>query len=281
MNDYINYYDLLGINKSANVDEIKSAYRNQAKKWHPDLNKDPKAPQMAKKINEAKEILLNEEKRKEYDLYLENYKNGIYDELNKKQNYHNYNNNYEEKTYTKWEYFIFYLKYYKASIFRKFIAIIFVLLESLLCFILQSINYMFAYLISYFGYYITSGLFILGIVLITLLIIKPLLCLYVSIISPKGLLSKAIFFISFDIDISFSSVNSNRLIIAFVNPFFIALSISILLALNISYLYFIKLDAIFNIALFLSSSVSIANFFDASLVLIKILFNFSIFFSIY
>ncbi|MBQ9024630.1 MAG: DnaJ domain-containing protein [Bacilli bacterium] len=175
MNDYINYYDLLGINKSANVDEIKSAYRNQAKKWHPDLNKDPKAPQMAKKINEAKEILLNEEKRKEYDLYLENYKNGIYDELNKKQNYHNYNNNYEEKTYTKWEYFIFYLKYYKASIFRKFIAIIFVLLESLLCFILQSINYMFAYLISYFGYYITSGLFILGIVLITLLIIKPIL----------------------------------------------------------------------------------------------------------
>ena len=58
MNDYINYYDLLGIDRNASSDEIKSAYRNQAKKWHPDLNKDPKAPEMAKKINEAKETLV-------------------------------------------------------------------------------------------------------------------------------------------------------------------------------------------------------------------------------
>lgn len=175
MNDYINYYDLLGVSKNATSDEIKKAYRELAKKWHPDLNKDPKAPEMAKKVNEAKEILLNEEKRKEYDIYLDNYKNGIYDNLDKKQNYQSYNNNYEEKTYTKWEYFMFYLKYYNVSFFRKIIATIFVLLESLLCFILQSINYILAYLIAYFGYYIAAGLFILGIVLITLLIIKPIL----------------------------------------------------------------------------------------------------------
>jgi len=178
MNDYINYYDLLGIDKNANSDEIKKAYRELAKKWHPDLNKDPKAPEMAKKENKEKEIVLNDEKRKEYDLYLDNYKNGIYDNLDKKQNYKNYNNNYEEKTYTKWEYFIFYLKYYKINKFRKIIGTIFVLLESLLCFILQSINYILAYIIAYFGYYIAWGLLILGFILILMIIIKPIFNLH-------------------------------------------------------------------------------------------------------
>ena len=184
MNDYINYYDLLGVNKTASKDEIKSAYRNLAKKWHPDLNKDPKAPEMAKKINEAKETLLDDIKRKDYDIYLDNYKSGIYDNLNRKTNT-NYNtnnystsynqNNYEEKTYTKWEYFIFYLKYYNVSLFRKIFAIIFVLLESLFCFILQSINYILAFIISYLGYYLTYGFKILGCLLIICMIIKPIL----------------------------------------------------------------------------------------------------------
>ena len=175
MNDYINYYDLLGIKKDANNDEIKTAYRNLAKKWHPDLNKDPKAPEMARKINEAKEILLDEEKRKEYDLYLHNYKNGIYDNLNKKQNYQNYNNNYEEKTYTKWQYFIFYLKYYNVSIFRKIIASLFVILESLFCLILQIVNYILSFITVYLGYYLYYGFLLLGGILLILVIIKPIL----------------------------------------------------------------------------------------------------------
>ena len=172
MNDYINYYDLLGISKNASTDEIKTAYRNLAKKWHPDLNKDPKAPEMARKINDAKEILLNDDKRKEYDLYLDNYKNSIYDNLNKKQNYQNYNNNYEEKTYTKWEYFIFYLKYYNTNIFRKIIGSIFVLLESLLCSILQFINYILAFIIIYFGFYLVYGFAIIAGLLTLLIVVK-------------------------------------------------------------------------------------------------------------
>ena len=170
MSDYINYYDLLGISKDASNDEIKKAYRDQAKKWHPDLNKDPKAPEMARKINEAKEILLDENKRKEYDIYLDNYKNGIYDKINK----NTYNNNYEEKTYTKWEYFKLYLKYYKTGIFRKILATICVLLESLLCMILQGINFLLAYLIASFGYYITFVLIIIAIALIVIIIVKTI-----------------------------------------------------------------------------------------------------------
>ena len=180
MNDYINYYDLLGISKNATSEEIKKAYRNQAKKWHPDLNKDPKAPEMAKKINEAKEILLDEFKRKEYDNYLNNYKNDAYDNINKKQEEYGkkpsytekQSNTYEEKTYTKWEYFKLYLKYYKKSKPRKALAVILVLLETILCLLLEGINLLFAYTISYFGYYIAFGLLITGGILLFLVLIK-------------------------------------------------------------------------------------------------------------
>ena len=180
MNDYINYYDLFGIDKNASNEDIKKAYRNLAKKWHPDLNKDPKAPEMAKKINEAKEILLDENKRKEYDNYLNNYKNDAYDNINKRQEQdgtkpsytEEQGNNYEEKTYTKWEYFKLYLKYYKKSKPRKVLACILVFLETLLCLILDGINLLFAYLIAYFGYYLAILLLIGGILLIFLIIIK-------------------------------------------------------------------------------------------------------------
>ena len=184
MNDYINYYDLLGVNKNASVEEIKKAYRNQAKKWHPDLNKDPKAPEMSKKINEAKEILLDENKRKDYDLYLNNYKSNIYDNLdkqnkdNKAHNTQNYDSSknkfYEEKTYTKWQYFLFYLKYYKVSILHKILSTVLVLLESLFCTILQLIIYIIAFILSYFGFYLATGLIILGFVLLFLVITKPI-----------------------------------------------------------------------------------------------------------
>ena len=53
-----NYYDILGLNKDASADEIKSAYRNMAKKYHPDLNKNnPEAAEKFKEVNEAYECL--------------------------------------------------------------------------------------------------------------------------------------------------------------------------------------------------------------------------------
>ncbi|MGB7340100.1 MAG: J domain-containing protein [Phototrophicaceae bacterium] len=64
------YYDLLGINKNASEDEIKKAFRKQAKKHHPDANPDdPSAEDRFKEVNEAYETLSDPQKRQQYDMF--------------------------------------------------------------------------------------------------------------------------------------------------------------------------------------------------------------------
>ena len=64
------YYDVLGISKSATEAEIKSAFRKKAKEFHPDLNKDnPDAAEKFKEAQEAYSVLSDENKRKMYDQY--------------------------------------------------------------------------------------------------------------------------------------------------------------------------------------------------------------------
>ena len=64
------FYKTLGIDKSANADEIKKSYRKLAMKYHPDQNKDnPKAEEKLKEINEAYDVLKDEQKRAAYDHY--------------------------------------------------------------------------------------------------------------------------------------------------------------------------------------------------------------------
>ena len=60
-------YETLEINEKASADEIKKAYRKLARKYHPDVNKDPQAEEKFKEINAAYEVLSNPEKKQQYD----------------------------------------------------------------------------------------------------------------------------------------------------------------------------------------------------------------------
>lgn len=64
---YKDYYQTLGVSRTATEKDIKSAYRKLARQYHPDVNKDPKATERFKLINEAYEVLSDAKKRSKYD----------------------------------------------------------------------------------------------------------------------------------------------------------------------------------------------------------------------
>src|SRR5215204_2631105 len=68
--EYVDYYKILGRDKSASTEDIKKAYRKLARKLHPDINpNDKEAHKKFQQINEANEVLSDPEKRKKYDQY--------------------------------------------------------------------------------------------------------------------------------------------------------------------------------------------------------------------
>jgi curved DNA-binding protein len=75
--EFIDYYEILGVDKNAGQEDIKKAYRKQARKYHPDLNpNDASAKQRFQRINEANEVLSDPEKRKKYDQYGKDWQHG-------------------------------------------------------------------------------------------------------------------------------------------------------------------------------------------------------------
>ena len=61
------YYSVLGVKREATEKEIKSAYRQLAKKWHPDVNSDPNATKVFQGIKDAFEVLGSPERKALYD----------------------------------------------------------------------------------------------------------------------------------------------------------------------------------------------------------------------
>ena len=132
----IDYYELLGIKKNASVEEIKKAYRDMVKKYHPDINKSSDASKIIISLNEAKETLLDEDKRKEYDELLNEIKyskqyttskeNNTYKEKTKE-----YKENYSESYVTRWQFLMTYFKFGKDKVIFKIIKTFLVMLNYL------------------------------------------------------------------------------------------------------------------------------------------------------
>ena len=77
MQNFRNYYEILGVPKTATADEIKRSYRRLARKYHPDLNPNDKAAEERfKDIGEAYEVLSDTTKRQQYDRFGQYWKQG-------------------------------------------------------------------------------------------------------------------------------------------------------------------------------------------------------------
>lgn len=102
MNKFMDYYNILGIKHDASDNDIKKAFRNLAKEWHPDTKKHSReeATKMFAEISTAYEILSDPEKRKKYDSF-RNY-TGVYYNFQREAGFTNHSHEGEWEDLSRW-----------------------------------------------------------------------------------------------------------------------------------------------------------------------------------
>lgn len=197
----MDFYELLGIKKDATKEEIKKAYRDMVKRYHPDVNKSDEASKIIISLNEAKETLLDDDKRSEYDKLLNDinhsktYSNDSTSYSAKKEEY---KENYSESYVTRWQFLMTYLNFGKDKLGIKFLKTFIVIINYLVFFIIKAFTLIFIFLLEVFENlinYIGIILMIVGVynfiedeiaISITLFLIGVLLILIKELILNKS-----------------------------------------------------------------------------------------------
>ena len=197
----MDFYELLGIKKDATKEEIKKAYRDMVKRYHPDVNKSDEASKIIISLNEAKETLLDDDKRSEYDKLLNDinhsktYSNDSTSYSAKKEEY---KENYSESYVTRWQFLMTYLNFGKDKLGIKFLKTFIVIINYLVFFIIKAFTLIFIFLLEVFENlinYIGIILMFIGVynfiedeiaISITLFIIGVLLILIKELILNKS-----------------------------------------------------------------------------------------------
>lgn len=151
----IDFYELLGISMDSTKQEIKNAYREMVKKYHPDINKSEDANKIIRSLNEAKEVLLDDEKRKEYDKLLNDIKYSKQFSKEKDETYtaktEEYKENYSENYVTKWQFFINYISNGIDKVWLKILKVLLVIINFLFFCIVKLITFVLVFLLSTFS----------------------------------------------------------------------------------------------------------------------------------
>lgn len=149
----MDFYELLGVKKDATHEEIKKAYRDMVKRYHPDVNKSDEASKIIISLNEAKETLLDDNKRCEYDKLLNDinhsktYSNDSTSYSAKKEEY---KENYSESYVTRWQFLMTYLNFDKDKLGIKFLKTFIVIINYLVFFIIKAFTLIFLFLLEVF-----------------------------------------------------------------------------------------------------------------------------------
>ena len=149
----MDFYELLGVKKDATKEEIKKAYRDMVKRYHPDVNKSDEASKIIISLNEAKETLLDDDKRSEYDKLLNDinhsktYSNDSTSYSAKKEEY---KENYSESYVTRWQFLMTYLNFGKDKLGIKYLKTFIVIINYLVFFIIKAFTLIFIFLLEVF-----------------------------------------------------------------------------------------------------------------------------------